>query len=95
MVAVVAAHTGEALFQIAAVQKLVHDLRDDRAQETEAGLVACLVASEKAVEMSRQALPERRLPGPARTIDLLHHAAQCRKGGVSSNGIPLMKASTR
>jgi hypothetical protein len=45
--------------------------------------------------MPRQALPERRLPGPARTIDLLHHAAQCRKEGVSSNGIPLKKVPTR
>ena len=91
MLAVVAAHAGEAVFEVAAVQELVDDFRDDRAQEAVAGLIALLVGLQERVEMPRQTLPERRLPGPARTIDLLHHAAQCRKEGVSSNGIPLKK----
>jgi len=88
VLALVAAHAGEAAFEIAAVQELVDDLRDDGAQEPVAGLVSLLVRLQERVEMPRQALPERRLPGPARTIDLLHHAAQCRKEGVSSNGTP-------
>jgi hypothetical protein len=36
--------------------------------------------------MPSEALPERRGLGRAGTIDLIHHAAQCRKKGVSSNG---------
>jgi hypothetical protein len=95
VLAVIAAHAGEAVLEVAAVQELVDDLRDDGAQEAVAGLVALLVGSQKRIEMPGQAPPERRLPGPARTIDLLHHAAQCRKEGVSSNGIPLKTVSTR
>jgi hypothetical protein len=67
----------------------VNDLRDDGAEEAVAGLVAFLVHVQERVEMPREALPEWRLPGAARTIDLpfghelraewLHHAAQCRK----------------
>ena len=34
----VAADAGEAVFEVAAVHKLIHDLRDDRAQEAVAGL---------------------------------------------------------
>jgi hypothetical protein len=88
VLAVIAPNAGEPAFEVAAVQELVDHLRDDGAQEPIAGLVTFLVAGEEVVEMPRQALPEWRLPGPARTIDLLHHAAQCRKEGVSSNGTP-------
>jgi hypothetical protein len=38
-----------------------------------------------------EALPQGRCLGSARTIDLIHHADQCIKEGVSSNGIPLKK----
>jgi len=101
VLALVATHAGEAAFEVAAVQELVDDLRDNGAQKAVAGLVALLVHVQERVEMPRQALPERRLPGPARTIDLpfghelraewLHHADQCRKEGASSNGIPQKK----
>jgi len=43
------------------------------------------------INMPRQALPQRRCLRLSGTIDLLHHAHQCRKEGVSSNGIPLEK----
>jgi hypothetical protein len=59
VLAVIAAHAGEAAFEVAAVQELVDHLRDDRAQEAVARLVALLVGSQKRVEMPRQALPER------------------------------------
>jgi len=93
--AVIAPDTRKASLQVATVQELVHHIRNDWAQEAVAGLVALLVHVHERVEMPRQALPEWRLPGPARTIDLLQHAAQCRKEGVSSNGIPLKNVSTR
>ena len=80
MLALVAAHAGEAAFEIAAVEELVDDLRDNGAQKAVAGLVALHVHDQERVEMPRQALPERRLSGPARTIDLLHHANQCEEG---------------
>ena len=67
--------TREPLFEIATMEKLVHDLRDGRTQEAVAGLVALLVALQERVEMPRQALPERRGLGLPGTIDLLHHAA--------------------
>ena len=41
--------------------------------------------------MPGEALPEGRGLGLAGTIDLIHHAAQCRKEGVSSNGTPPKK----
>ncbi len=40
VLAVIATYTGEAAFEVAAVQKLVDDLRDDGAQEPVPGLVA-------------------------------------------------------
>ncbi len=84
---------GEALLQIATVQKPVDHthLPDDWPQEAVEGLVAPLVVGQERIEVPGQALPQRRLPGPARTIDLPHHAAQCRKEGVPSNGIPMKK----
>ncbi len=91
MLTVVAAYTSEPPFQIAAIQELVDDLRDDRAQDAVAGLVAFLVDIQERIEMLRQALPQWRCLGLPGTIDLLHHAAQCRKEGASSNGIPLKK----
>lgn len=43
MLAVVAAHAGEAVFEVAAVEELVDDLRDDGAQEAVPGLILFLV----------------------------------------------------
>jgi hypothetical protein len=91
VLAVITADTREPLFEIATIEKLVHDFRDDRTQEAVAGLVALLVALQERVEMPRQALPQRRFPGAAQTINLLHHAAQCSREDVSSNGTHLKK----
>jgi hypothetical protein len=91
VLAVVAAHASKAVFEVTAVEELVDDLRDAGAQEAVPGLVLFLVKLQKRVEMPGKALPQGRCLGPARTIDLLHHAAQCRKEGVPSNGIPLKK----
>ena len=66
----VAADAGEAVFEVAAVHKLIHDLRDDRAQEAVAGLKALFVDSEKRGEMPGQALPEGRGPGLALAVGL-------------------------
>ena len=60
MFAVIAAHAGKPVLQVAAVQKLIHDFRDDRAQEAVAGLVTLIVSAQEGVEMPRQALPKRR-----------------------------------
>ena len=60
MGAFVAADTGETALQIAAVEKLIHNFRDDRAQEAVAGLVTLIVSAQEGVEMPRQALPKRR-----------------------------------
>ena len=70
MVAVIAPDAGEAVFQVATVQELVHDLGDDRAKEAVAGLKMCLVAGAKGVEMPRQALPERRCLWFPRSVGL-------------------------
>ncbi len=78
VVAVVAPYAGETTFEIAAVEELVDDFGDDGPQEAEAGLVAFVVGVQKRVKMVVEALPQRRCLGAARTIDLLHHAAQCR-----------------
>ena len=78
-------------YKVAAVEELVDHLRDDWTQEAEPRLVPLLVGVQKPVEMLLEALPQGRCLGSARTIDLLHHAAQCRQGGVSSHGIPLEK----
>ncbi len=91
MLAVITADTREPLFEIATIEKLAHDLRDDRTQEAVAGLVALLVALQERVEMLGQALPEWRSLGLPGTIDLLHHTAECSREGVSSNGTPLKK----
>jgi len=89
--AVIAAHAGKPVLQVAAVQKLIHDFRDDRAQEAIAGLVTLLVSVQEGIEISRQALPQWRCLGLPGTIDLLLHARQCIQMGVSSNGIPPKK----
>ena len=91
VLAVFAADSGEPAFEIATVEELVDDLWDDGAQEAVPRLVAFRVGVQKRVTMVVEALPERRCFGSARTIDLIHHAAQCRQGGVLSNGIPLEK----
>jgi hypothetical protein len=57
--ALIAADAGKATFQIATVEELVDDLRDDGAQEAVAGLVALLVRLQELVEMPRQTLPQR------------------------------------
>jgi hypothetical protein len=43
VLAVVAAHAGEAALQVAAIEELVDDLRDDGAQEAVAGLILFLL----------------------------------------------------
>jgi len=91
VLAVVASDTGEPAFQVAAVEELIHYLRDDGAQEAEPRLVPLLVGVQKPVKILLEALPQGRCLGSARTIDLLHHADQCIKEGVSFNGTPLKK----
>jgi hypothetical protein len=39
---VIAAHAGEAAFEVAEVEELVDDLRDDRSQKAAPGLIAFL-----------------------------------------------------
>ena len=95
MFAVVAAYAGETVFEVPAVEELVHDLGDDRPKEAVTGLVAFFISLEKCVEMPLDALPQRRCLGLPGTIDLLHHADHCRKEGVPSNGIPLKKVRDR
>ena len=70
VVAVIAPDAGEAVFQIATVQKLVHDLGDDRAQKAVAGLETLFVGGKKGVEVPGQALPERRGAGFAGAVGL-------------------------
>jgi hypothetical protein len=57
VLAVIAADAGKPTLQVATVQELVHDLRDDRAQEAVPGLIALLVGVQKRVEVPGQALP--------------------------------------
>ena len=78
VLAMIAPDSGEPAFEVATVEELVDDLGDDRPQEAEARLVAFGVGVQKRVKMVVEALPEWRCLGSARTIDLLHHAAQCR-----------------
>ena len=74
MLAVVTSNSGEALFEIGAGQELVYHFGDDGPQEA----IARLVRIDRLVETPRQTLPQRRLLGPEGTLDLLHHADQCR-----------------
>ena len=91
VLAVVTPDSGKPVLQVTAIEEFIHHLGNDRAQETVAGVVALLVILEKHVEMPGQALPERRGLWLAGTIDLIHHAAQCRQEGVSSNDTPPKK----
>ena len=91
MLAVIATHAGEAAFEVATVEELVDDFRDDRAQEAVAGLVAFLINVQKPVKTPLQALPEWRSLGLSGTVGLNNHAFERRQEGVSSNGIPLKK----
>ena len=59
MLAVIATYAGEAAFEVAAIEELVDDLRNDRAQEAVPGLIALLVGFEKLVEMRAETLPQR------------------------------------
>ena len=76
MAAVIAADPGKAAFQVAAVEELVDDFRDDGSQEAVAGLVPLLVDLQKPVEIPLQALPQRRGLGLSGTL------ASCPKIGV-------------
>ena len=58
--AVVAADAGEAVFEITAVEELVHHLGDDRSQIAVALPVAFLVLAEECVEVPKQTMPQRR-----------------------------------
>jgi hypothetical protein len=75
----------EAVCEVTAVQELVRDLGDDGSQVAVMVLKVRLVDGEKGVKMPSQ----RRGLGLPVTVDLMRHAPQCNKRGVSSNGIPL------
>jgi hypothetical protein len=70
VLAMVAPDAGEAVFEVAAVHELVHDLGDDRAQKAVAGLETLFVGGKKGVEVPGQALPERRGAGFAGAVGL-------------------------
>jgi hypothetical protein len=61
MAAMVAADAGEAALEVAAVEKLGHDLRDDGAEGSVAGLISERVKLKELVKMAVHALPEGRL----------------------------------
>jgi hypothetical protein len=86
MAAFRAAHAGETLFEIAALEKLADYLGDHVAEDAVAGLVALVIDLEKLLEMGVDAVPERRSFRVAGLVDLLRHTAQCRKEPVPSNG---------
>jgi type IV pilus biogenesis protein CpaD/CtpE len=86
MAAFRAAHAGETLFEIAALEKLADHLGDHVAEDAVAGLVALGIDLEKLLEMGVEAAPERRSFRVAGLVDLLRHTAQCRKEPVPSNG---------
>ena len=71
-------------YSVAAVHELVHDLRDDGAQEAVAGLKTLFVGGKKGVEVPGQALPEGggagfagavgfHLPGYMRAVQRILH----------------------
>ena len=70
MAAVVATDAGEAAFEIAAVEEFVDDLREDRAQRTEAGLVVAGVGCDERGEVAVDALPEGRVLWVAGAVKL-------------------------
>jgi hypothetical protein len=82
------AHAGEAALQVAAVEVLAHDLRNDRAQVAEFRFEFQGIDGQEIVEISGDAPPERRGPRLPGTVGLYNRAPQCRKEGVSSNGTP-------
>lgn len=79
MLAAFAADAGGAAFEVAAVETLVGDHGDDRAQKAVSRLTAFLLTGEERVEMPGQALPERRGLGLSGAVCLRNHAAQRRK----------------
>jgi hypothetical protein len=62
MAAFWAAHAGETLFEIAALEKLADHLGDHVAEDAVAGLVALGIDLEKLLEMGVDAAPERSWP---------------------------------
>ena len=74
MATVIAADPGEAALEVAAVEELVDDFRDDRAQVAVTGLIPFLVDIQEPVEIPLQALPERRGFGLPGTVGLHNHA---------------------
>ena len=60
MVALVAADTGKAAFEVAAVQELVNDFGDDGTQDSEVRRVVAGIAIEEVAEVAVNALPEGR-----------------------------------
>ena len=70
MAAVVAADAGEAAVEVAAVEEFADDLRDDRAQGTEAGLVVVRVGYDEGGEVTVGALPEGRAARVAGAVGL-------------------------
>ena len=97
LLAFVAVKTGKAFAQVAAVKVLVNDLLDRRLQKAVFLFVLPWIRLYEIVEMPAETFPQRRclrLPG---TIDLIHHAADCIKGPVPSNGTgrEIMKTKSR
>jgi len=86
VLAVVAAHAGEAVGEVPAAHELLDHLRDDRAQEAVLAFVNIGVDLQERVEMRVQAPPKRRGLRVAGAVDLLRHAPQCTTEGVPSNG---------
>ncbi len=76
MVAVVTADAGEAALEVAALEELVNDLGDDRAQETVTRLVLRGIGFDKFVKMAVGALPEGRLSRIAGAIGLHESTGQ-------------------
>ena len=70
MAAVAAADTGEAAVEVAAVEEFADDLRDDRAQGTEAGLVVVWIDFDEGGEVAVGALPEGRAARVAGAVKL-------------------------
>ena len=72
-------------YSVAAVEKLAHDLGDDRAQEAVAGLEKCFVGGKKGVEVPEQALPEGRGAGFAGAVGF-HLPGYMQPGGKILHG---------
>ena len=73
-------------YSVAAVHELVHDLRDDRAQEAVVGLKTLFVGGKKGVDVPGQALPEGRGAGFAGPVGLHLPRGICSSAAKSYTG---------